>query len=230
MSGRDISVAFRDGAIPSYCAEPDDGKGMGIVIVTAIFGVDDDTKKICDDLAAAGHPTIAPNMFWQDEDSGVIAVSAEGSERGKARAARVDRDDGNAYIGACIDQLKAHENCNGKVAVMGFCFGGPYVVQAAARFDVAGGISFHGSFVDKFLGELDDVSCPLAFHYGDNDEVAPMTAIEQIQAACENHDNAEVFIYPGGQHGYMFPNRGAGYLHDAAQLSWDRASEFLNKL
>jgi carboxymethylenebutenolidase len=228
--GQDIGVSYNGGELPAYFAAPSSGNGIGVVIVTAIFGVDDDTKKICDDLATAGYPTIAPNMFWLDENSGVIAVSPEGSEQGKARAGRVERDDGNAYIGACIDELKAHENCNGKVAVMGFCFGGPYVVQAAARFDVAGGISFHGSFVEKFLGELVDVSCPLAFHYGDNDEVAPMAAIDQIQAACEKRENAEVFVYSGGQHGYMFPNRGAGYLHDAAQLSWDRAFEFLNKL
>jgi len=228
--GQDIGVTYKDGELPAYFAAPSSGNGIGVVIVTAIFGVDDDTKKICDDLAAAGYPTIAPNMFWQDEDSGVIAVSPEGSEQGKARAGRVERDDGNAYIGACIDDLKAHENCNGKVVVMGFCFGGPYVVQAAARFEIVGGISFHGSFVEKFLGELDNVNCPLAFHYGDNDAVAPMEAVEQVQAACENRENAEVFVYPDGQHGYMYPNRGAGYLAEAAQLSWDRAFEFLNKL
>ena len=114
--------------------------------------------------------------------------------------------------------------------MLGFCFGGPYVVQAAARFDVAGGISFHGSFGEKFLGEFADVSCPLAFHYGDNDAVPPMAAIDQVKAACEKRENAEDFVYSGGQHGYMFPNRGAGYLHDAAQLSWDRTFEFLNKL
>ena len=228
--GQETGVAYNGGEIPAYIAEPTSGSGVGVVIVTAIFGVDGDTKKICDDLAAAGYPAIAPNMFWQDEDAGVIAVSPEGSERGKARAGRVGRDDGIAYIGACIDDLKARETCNGKVTVMGFCYGGPYVVQAAARFDVAGGVSFHGSFVENFLGELDAVSCPLAFHYGDNDEVAPMTAVEQVQAACANRNNAEVFVYPGGQHGYMFPNRGAGYLAEAAQLSWDRTFALLNTL
>ena len=228
--GQDIGVSYDGGNLPAYFAEPASGSGIGVVIVTAIFGVDDDTKKICDDLAAAGYPTVAPNMFWQDEDAGVIAVSPEGSERGKARAARVDRDDGNAYIGACIDDLRARETCNGKVTVMGFCFGGPYVVQAAARFDVAGVVSFHGSFVENFLGELADVNCPLAFHYGDNDAIAPMAAIDKVKAVCENRDNAEVFVYPGGQHGYMFPNRGAGYLAEAAQLSWDRTFEFLNNL
>ena len=103
-------------------------------------------------------------------------------------------------------------------------------MQAAARFDVDGVVSFHGSFVENFLGELADVNCPLAFHYGDNDAIAPMAAIDKVKAVCENRDNAEVFVYPGGQHGYMFPNRGAGYLTEAAQLSWDRTFEFLNNL
>jgi carboxymethylenebutenolidase len=231
MTGQDISIACKSGAIPAYSAEPASGEGVGVIVVSAIFGVDDDTKKICDDLAIAGYPAMALNMFWEDEiDQGVLSVSPENSERGKARAGRVDRAVGNAYIGAAIEQLKSQNSCNGKVTVFGFCFGGPYVVEAAARYNVAGGISFHGSFVEKFLDQFAKSTCPLAFHYGDNDAVAPMEAINQVKAECDKRDNAEVYVYPDGEHGYMFPNRGAGYNAAAAQLSWDRALEFLKAI
>jgi len=230
MAGQTISVPYNSDAIPAYCAEPGNGSDVGVVIVSAIFGVDDDTKKICDDLAAEGYPALALNMFWEDDDPDVIAISPEGAKRGKARAGRVDRAAGNAYIGACIEDLKSRASCNGKIVVMGFCFGGPYVVQSAARHGIDGGISFHGSFVEKFLGEFENISCPLDFHYGDNDAVAPMEAIDQVRSACDQRDDAEVYVYPGGEHGYMFPNRGAGYQAEAAQLSWQRALEFLRKI
>jgi carboxymethylenebutenolidase len=231
MSGQDKTVAFKSGEIPVYCAEPNSGKGVGVVVVSAIFGVDGDTQKICDDLAAAGHPAMALDMFWEDEiDTGALDVSPENAERGKARAGRVDRVDGNAYVSAVLDAMKALESCNGKVTVFGFCYGGPYVVEAAANLGIDGGISFHGSFVEKFLPEFANITCPLAFHYGDNDAVAPIEAIDQVKAECDKRDNADVYVYPGGEHGYMFPNRGAGYQAEAAQLSWNRALEFLSKI
>lgn len=231
MIGQDITVAYKTGEIPVYCAESNSGKGVGVVVVSAIFGVDGDTQKICDDLAAAGHPAMALDMFWEDEiDTGPLDVSAENAERGKARAGRVGRADGNAYVSAVLDAMKALESCNGKVTVFGFCYGGPYVVEAAANLGIDGGISFHGSFVEKFLPEFANISCPLAFHYGDNDAVAPMEAIDQVKAECDKRDNADVYVYPGGEHGYMFPNRGAGYQVEAAQLSWNRALEFLSKI
>jgi dienelactone hydrolase len=57
-----------------------------------------------------------------------------------------------------------------------------------------------------------------------------MEAIDQVRSACDQRDDAEVYVYPGGEHGYMFPNRGAGYQAEAAQLSWQRALEFLRKI
>ena len=231
MQGKNISVPYESGAIPTYFAEPSSGKGVGVIVVSAIFGVDDDTAKICDDLAQAGYPAMALNMFCEDEgEAGPLSVTPENAELGKARAGRLDREVGNAYIGAAIEEMRSLDSCNGKVTVFGFCFGGPYVVEAASRYDVAGGMSFHGSFVEKFLNEFSNINCPLEFHYGDNDAVAPMAAISQVKAECEKWDNADVFVYPGGEHGYMFPNRGAGYHAEAAQLSWDSAFKFLSKI
>jgi carboxymethylenebutenolidase len=231
MSGQDKTVAYKTGKIPVYCVEPVSGKGVGVVVVSAIFGVDGDTQKICSDLAAAGHPAMALDMFWEDDfDTGALDVSPENVERARARAGRVDRADGNAYISTVLDAMKALESCNGKVTVFGFCYGGPYVVEAAAHLGIDGGVSFHGSFVENFLPEFANITCPLAFHYGDNDAVAPMEAIDQVKAECKKHDNADVYVYPGGEHGYMFPNRGAGYQVEAAQLSWGRALEFLSTI
>lgn len=231
MSGQDISIDYKAGEIPAYCAEPTSGKGVGVVIVSAIFGVDDDTKKMCDDLAAAGHPAIALNMFWEDEvDSGPLTITPENGARGIARAGRLAREDGNAYINAVLQKLKSLESCNDKVTLFGFCFGAPYAVEAAARQAIDGGISFHGSYVEKFLPEFAKITCPMEFHYGDNDAVAPMSAIDQVKAECDKSENADLYVYPGGEHGYMFPNRGPGYQAEAAQQSWDRALTFLSKI
>jgi len=233
MSGQDIQIPYNDATIPGYLAEPADGQKPGVVVIGAIFGVDDDVKSITDRLAANGYPAIAPNMFFEDPEgnTGILQATPEGSEQGRARAGRVDRDAGVAYIAACIDVLKASPRCNGKIAIQGYCFGGPFVVQAAARLPIDAGFSYHGSYVEKFLGEFDQVTCPVQFHYGDNDVVAPMEgSVDTMQAACDGKDNADVFVYPGGQHSYMFPSREGAYLEDAVEQSWKRTFEVLGAL
>ena len=64
---------------------------------------------------------------------------------------------------------------------MGFCYGGPFAIVAGAKCGIQAGISYHGSFVDKFLDSVPDVDCPLSFHWGDNDRAAPMELIERVK-------------------------------------------------
>jgi carboxymethylenebutenolidase len=229
MAAQEILIDYEKGKIPAYFSEPEFNKSVGVIVVSAIFGVDDDTKKVCDRLADSGFPAMALNMFWQD-DTDPGPLSGAEHERAKARSTRVDRKDGNAYVEAAISKMKSTKSCNGKVVVFGFCYGGPYVVEAAARHGIDGGVIFHGSFIEKFLSEFKNISCPIEFHYGDNDAIAPMTAIEQVKVECDRRENRNLFVYPGGEHGYMFPNRGSGYHAEAADLSWERAINFLNKL
>ncbi|MEE2999040.1 MAG: dienelactone hydrolase family protein [Pseudomonadota bacterium] len=229
MLAQDILIQYEKACIPAYFSEPQLEASVGVIVISAIFGVDDDTKRICDRLADMGFPAIALNMFWEDEiDSAPLSVIDH--EKAKVRSTRVDRKDGNAYIKAAISWLKSNKSCNGKVVAFGFCYGGPYVIEAAARYAIDGGISFHGSYIEKFLPEFKNITCPLEFHYGDNDAVAPLAAIEEVKIECDKRENRELFIYPGGEHGYMFPNRGLGYHADAAELSWERAIKFLGKI
>ena len=232
MSGQEINIPYLSRVMPGYIAEPLDGRKPGVVVIGAIFGVDDDIKAITDRLAANGYPAIAPNMFWEDaEDTDVLPVSPEGSERGRARAARVNRDAGVAYIAAAIETLRASPRCNGKIALQGYCFGGPFMVQASARLDISAGFSYHGSYVEKFVSDFGQITCPMQFHYGDNDAVAPMEgSVSVVQAACADRHDAEVFIYSGGEHSYMFPSRAGVYLEDAAERSWQRTFELLASL
>ena len=229
MLNNDIVVPHPDGGIPGFLSLPESRSNIGVVLVSAIFGVDDDTKKMCSKLASEGFPAVALNMFWEDEeDTGVLTVAE--IERASARSKRIDRARCNEYVKLAIENLKSQSTCNGRIALFGFCFGGPFVIQAGVDGLIDGGVVFHGSYVEKFLSEFQNISCPLEFHYGDNDKTAPMEAINIVKAACETKNNTSLYIYPDGEHGYMFPNRGAMYQEKAADLSWGRAMNFLKSL
>jgi carboxymethylenebutenolidase len=183
-----------------------------------------------DTLAAEGFVASAPDMFWRDADPGPLPWTDDGRKRAFARNERYDLELGMRDLADAIANLKKHPQCNGKVAVMGFCFGGPFALLAAARYGTDAGISFHGSHVEKYLDEVDGVRCPLSFHYGDRDEVAPLTAIERIRDAFGRLTDAKVYVYHGAGHGFMTMTRGRGYIESAARPAWAQALEVLRKL
>jgi carboxymethylenebutenolidase len=231
MAGTHVTIATTNsGRFDSYVAAPVSGKGAGVVLVSTISGVDSDMTHYADALAAEGFVASAPDMFWRDADAGPLSWTEDGRKRAFARNDRYDLELGMKDLADVIAHLKRHPQCNGKVAVMGFCFGGPFALLAAARYGTHAGISFHGSHVENHLDEIDGISCPLSFHYGDKDEVAPMSAIERIREAFSRLEDAKVYVYPGAGHGFMTMTRGRGYMDWAACPAWARALEVLRTL
>ena len=231
MAGTHVTIAVADGGtFDSYVAAPAAGKGAGVVIVSTISGVDSDMTHYADTLATVGFVVSAPDMFWRDADPGPLPWTAEGRKRAFARNDRYDIEQGMRDLSDVIADLKTHPRCNGKIAVMGFCFGSPFALLAAARYGTDAGISFHGSHVEKYLEEAGRVRCPLSFHYGDRDEVAPMAAVERIREAFSVLPDAKVYVYPGAGHGFMTMTRGPGYMESVAHSAWARALEVLKRL
>jgi len=231
MAGTHVTIAVADGrTFDSYVAAPAAGKGAGVVIVSTISGADSDMTYYADTLTAEGFVVSAPDMFWRDADPGPLAWTAEGRKRAFARNDRYDLEQGMRDLSDVIADLKKHPRCNGKIAVMGFCFGSPFALLAAARYGTDAGISFHGSHVEKYLEEAGRVRCPLSFHYGDRDEVAPMAAVERIRDAFSGLPDAKVYVYPGAGHGFMTMTRGPGYMESVAHSAWARALEVLKRL
>lgn len=83
---------------------------------------------LSDAWAKDGFLVSTPDLFWR-QGPGPTADLAFGRDR----AGRFDRDQGLRDIEDLIADLRSRPACNGKVAVLGFCFGGRYAHLAAAR-------------------------------------------------------------------------------------------------
>ena len=76
MIGQDIVIPSVIGEIPAYESIQTSGPAAGVIVISAIFGNDDDTKKICDNLATEGYPAAAINMFCKDgRDPGPLSLN-----------------------------------------------------------------------------------------------------------------------------------------------------------
>jgi carboxymethylenebutenolidase len=192
----------------------DDSPLRGILLITAIFGIDDEMKELSDAFANDGFLVSTPDIFWR-----VMPGPTADMEKAFDRYGKFDPVQGMLDIEDLIKDLKSRPQCNGKIAVLGFCFGGRYAHLAAARLGIDAAAAYHGTAIGGHLYETDKVKCPVSFHFGDSDPVVPMDEVEAIQKAYAGRANAEIAVYEGASHNFSMPRKD-GY--DAAAATTSR--------
>ena len=217
MPSAEITYTTRnDETFTGYLSSPDgDAKVAGIVLITAIFGIDDEMKELSDAWADDGFVVSTPDIFWR-----VMPGSTADMEKAFARYEAFDADQGMLDIEDLINDLKSRPQCNGKVAVLGFCFGGRYAHLAAARLGADAAGSYHGTRIGENLDEVDQVTCPVSFHFGADDPFVPMEEVDAIKAAYAGRPNADIVTHAGASHNFAMPYK-EGYVAEVAKASRD---------
>ena len=128
---------------------------------------------------------------------------------------------------AAADYLKHLPEGNGKVGVVGFCYGGGIANFLATRVpDLAAAVPFYGA--QPVAEDAAKIKAPLMLHYAEKDEriTSGWPAYETALKAAGVH--YEAFIYPGAQHGFNNDTT-PRYDEAAAKLAWQRTIAFFNK-
>jgi carboxymethylenebutenolidase len=232
MAGQDIKIsATGGGEIDCYLALPTLGTGPGVVIISSVYGVDGDVRDMADRLAGHGFAVAAPDPFWRG-DKGPMDRTEDGQRRAAARAK--DRkpmiEQGVQDLADAMADLNGRPECNGRIAVIGLCYGGPYAIIGTGRLGCAAGIAFHGTQVQNFLDDIDKVKAPLVLHWGDQDHAAPPEALDKVRAATAGMADVDITIYPGVQHGYTSAVNPAAYDADATENSLAAAIKVIEGL
>lgn len=217
MAGSDITYTTRNQeTFAGYLAMPAGARATGILLITAIFGVDQEMRELADAWAADGFVVSVPDIFWRQRP-GPTADMAIAFDRYE----KFDPVQGMTDIEDLVADLRGRPRCNGKVAILGFCFGGRYALLGAARLGIDAAASFHGTLMGRHLDEVGRIACPVSFHYGESDPVVPMDEVRAIQHAFTGRPNAEIQIYPGAGHNFAMPSKD-GYHPAAAKASRER--------
>ncbi len=167
-SGPDASVDYDCHVVEPSGMQP----ATAIVLASAVYGVDDDVRAIADELADAGCLVAAPDLFGDTEIPGPLAAGdPRAAERSRPRLERIAA--GEAVISAARAWLSQSARWNGRSAVLGFCYGGPYAVIGPARLGFDAGIGFHSTRMDAYLDTMSGVDAPVCLLWGDEDQAAP---------------------------------------------------------
>jgi carboxymethylenebutenolidase len=203
MPGTTIKLRAREGGeFDCYLAMPTaDGKVPAIVLASAVHGVDADIRALADEFASHGYVAAAPDLFWRSLPGPLAGDDKRAAERSQPRLDKIKA--GEADMADTLAHLRTLPQFNGRAAVMGFCYGGPYAILGPKRLGYAAGISCHGTRMLDFIGELDGVSAPVCIIWGEEDHAAPAEVLAAYREVPARMPNVEVHIFPGVLHGYM---------------------------
>jgi carboxymethylenebutenolidase len=181
-------------ALSGYLARPSGaGPWPAIVAIHEIFGLDDQFRRHCDRLAAAGYLTLGLNLFSDGGPRRCIVTTMRALFRGRGKPV-ADIDAARRYLAESADST-------GKVGIIGFCMGGGFALLCAPRgFDVA---SANYGQAPAHPAEHFQDACPVVASYGGRDPLMLGQAkrVEKgLTAAGIPHDFK---VYPGVGHSFL---------------------------
>src|SRR5271155_2094744 len=225
-----ITVKGKDGTFTAYIARPAELPAPAVIVLQELFGVNSDIREKCDELAEQGFLAVAPDLFWRQEPGVDLDVTSEADwQHGLRLYGAYDRDAGVKDIKDTVDTIRNLEECNGKVAILGYCLGALMVFLTAVRYHgVDAAVAYHRGDTHKYLGEVDGLHAPLLMHLAEEDEFISKAAQAAIKAALARKPNATVYSYLGQNHAFS-RHSGTHYNAAAATLANGRTSEFLHQ-
>lgn len=193
----------------------------GIIVVHENRGLNPHIEDVARRAALAGFVSLAPDMLTPF--GGYPGTDDEGRNLQSKR----DRGEMLEDFIAAFEYLKKHEHCNGKVGVVGFCFGGWVANMMATRLpDLAAAVPFYGGQAPA--EEVSKIKAPLQLHYASLD-----TRVNEgwpaYEAALKKHGkDFTAYMYPDTNHGFHNDTT-PRYDEAAARMAWERTIAFFKQ-
>lgn len=198
-----------------YIALPPSGKGPGLLLLHAWWGLTEVFIGAADKLAAEGYVVFAPDFY----DGKSTADIAEAEKLVKGNESNFEAV--MAHATGALAHLQKHPAVTSeKLAAVGFSMGAAYAVVLDENLPDA------FDHIVLFYGMAGaDLSKSKARYQGHFAEKDPFESTEEARKM--QSDRVEIHIYPGTGHWFFEDNRPDAYNAAAAKLAWERTLAFL---
>ncbi|SIR35627.1 dienelactone hydrolase family protein [Maribacter ulvicola] len=192
----------------------------GIVVVHENRGLNPYIEDTARRAALAGFITIAPDALSP------LGGYPGNDDEGRAMQKTRDRNEMLEDFIAAFEYLKNHEDCNGKIGVVGFCFGGWISNMMAVKVpDLKAAVPFYGGQPTE---GLENINAPLMLQYAGLDERVNAGWAAYEKALNELDKENVAYFYPEVHHGFHNTST-PRYDEPAAELAWSRTITFFRE-
>ncbi len=185
-------------------------------------------------LAELGYVALAVDIYGK----GVRPTSPQdaGPLAGKYKS---DRPLLRARVIAGLEQLRKLPQVNlGKVAAIGYCFGGSTVLELArSGADVAGVVSFHGALGTSAPEDAKNIRCKVLALHGADDPFVPAAEVSGFEKEMRDAKvDWQLVSYGGAVHSFTIPTEdgsfspGSKYNAQADRRSWEAMKQFFTEI
>jgi carboxymethylenebutenolidase len=218
--GKPVELVAGDGVrLSAWRADPTDAARGAIVVAQEIFGVNGHIRSVCDGFAADGFVAIAPALFDRYALGVDLGYTPDDIAKGRELKAKATIHSALADVAAARDAVAGA----GKVAVIGYCWGGYVAWMAASRLPgFACAVPYYGGGMLEAAAE--GPRCPVMAHFGERDAMIPVAGVRRLADA---HPETQVFVY-AADHGFNCDQR-ASFDAAAAKQARERTLGFLRR-
>jgi carboxymethylenebutenolidase len=221
LATRDVRVPHASGTVACYEAAPRAGARLGTVLVVhENRGLNPHIKDVARRLAVEGFLAVAVDLL------SVSGGTPDDVDRAMAMIRDLRREDALAELRGVGDAYLRDQRANGKLGVVGFCWGGSLVnAFAVAEERLSAGVAYYGA--QPPADQVPRIHAALLLHYAGLDQQtnAGIPAYEAALRAAGKR--FEIFVYAGANHGFNNDTNEARYDRAAAEQAWTRTVAFL---
>lgn len=218
-----IAIAVDGATLNGYLAKPaGDGKFPTILVIHENRGLNPHIKDVTRRLAVAGFLAFGVDLL--------SPMGGTPADEDKARdmIGTLKAPDVTAWLKGVVANLRARPESNGKVGVVGFCWGGGFAnALAVADPTLNAAVAYYGR--QPSADQVPAIKAPLLLHYAGLD-TATNAGIPAYEAALKaNGKSYQIYVYPNANHAFNNDTNAARYNKEAADLAWGRTLEFFKK-
>ena len=229
--GEFVDVALPGGpALKTWVSYPERRDKAGVVIVIQeVFGLTDWLRGVADQLAKEGFIAVAPDMVSGFGPGGGGTDSVGSRDDVVALVHKITPDEVVRRLNAVYAWAKKIPAGNGKIATLGFCWGGGQsFAYAGAQQSLSAAVVFYGVSPDPPVIEV--IQAPVLGHYGGDDARVDATVPAAEAQMKRLGKSFEVHTYEGAGHGFLRDQSGRdGANLKATQQAGPRTVAFLKE-
>ncbi len=224
--GTFIQIDPEGSNLRAYFAEAKGGKGPGVLVCHAWWGLNSFFSSLADRLAAEGFTVLAPDLYdgrvastIPDAEALVTAFEEDGGKKGIAKEQ------------AALDYLLSSPSVQGaRTGAIGFSMGANYATWLATlRPEIAAVIVYYGAS-DWNADYHENAKAPLQGHWASDDRFESSSeAVSAFEAKMKVAGHRpDFYTYPNTEHWFFETDR-PEYNPEASRLAWERTLAFLRE-
>ena len=219
QSTETVSVTTYSGAtVNGALAVPDGEAKAGIVLIHEWWGLNDQIKAMAVEFAKEGYVALAADLY--------NGKSTTSPDEAKSIMQSVDAALATETVKTWVEWMRAHDQAKGKVATIGWCFGGGWSLNASLAAPVDATVVYYGNVQKKFE-QLAALKGPVLGHYATEDKWINKAMVDGFEQSMKDAGKTVTSHWYEAQHGFANPTT-ARYDEEDAKLAWSRTLAFLD--